>query len=71
MEGFHWGIVFLLGICVFMSMEAEKAVRRFLKAQGKDTDDLDYGFLDVPPTPDEDIALPKGASHLKLTELKD
>jgi magnesium-transporting ATPase (P-type) len=71
MEGFQWGIVFLLGICVFMIMEAEKAVRRFLKAQGKDTDDLDYGFLDVPPTPDEDIALPKGASHLKLTELRD
>ena len=71
MEGFQRGIVFLLGICVFIIMEAEEAVRRALKAQGADTDDVDYGFLDVPPTPDEDIKLPKGASHLKLTELKD
>lgn len=70
MDGFQWGIVFLFGALVFIVLEAEKAVRRSLKAQGADTDDTDYGFLDIPPTPDEDIALPKGASHLKLTELK-
>ncbi|KAG7344076.1 cation-transporting P-type ATPase [Nitzschia inconspicua] len=71
MEGFQWGIVFLFGLCVFFIMECEKAVRRALKAQGADTDDTDYGFLDIPPKPDEDMTLPKGVSHLKLTELKD
>jgi magnesium-transporting ATPase (P-type) len=71
MEGFQWGIVFLFGVCVFIIMEAEKAVRRGLRQQGKDTDDTGYGLFDTPPKPDEDIALPKGASHLKLTELKD
>jgi magnesium-transporting ATPase (P-type) len=71
MKGFQWGICFLFGFCVFIVMEAEKAVRRGLKEQGKDTDDTGYGFFDTPPKPDENIALPKGASHLKLTELKD
>jgi hypothetical protein len=71
MRGFQWGIVFLFGFCVFFIMEAEKAVRRGLMAQGKDTDDKEYGFLDAPPKPNEDITLPKGASHLKLTELKE
>lgn len=70
MEAFQWGIVFLFGISVFLIMEAEKAVRRTLLAQGKDTDDKEYGFLDAPPTINPDVTLPKGASHLKLTELK-
>eukprot|EP00529_Nitzschia_sp_RCC80_P003146 CAMPEP_0113496070 /NCGR_PEP_ID=MMETSP0014_2-20120614/29931_1 /TAXON_ID=2857 /ORGANISM="Nitzschia sp." /LENGTH=1074 /DNA_ID=CAMNT_0000389979 /DNA_START=97 /DNA_END=3321 /DNA_ORIENTATION=+ /assembly_acc=CAM_ASM_000159 len=71
MQGFQWGIVFLFGFCVFLVMETEKAVRRGLMAQGKDTDDKEYGFLDAPPKADQDITLPKGASHLKLTELKE
>lgn len=71
MEGFQWGIVFLFGFIVFCVMEAEKAVRRHLKAMGSDTDELEYGFMDTPPpAPSGDIKLPKGASHLKLTELK-
>jgi magnesium-transporting ATPase (P-type) len=70
MKGFQWGLVFLFGFGVFIIMECEKAIRRGLKAQGKDTDDTDYGFMDIVPKPDEDITLPKGASHLKLTELK-
>lgn len=70
MQGFQWGIVVLFGFIVFFVMEAEKAVRRTLRAQGKDTDDNEYGFLDIPPTIDPNVSLPKGASHLKLTELK-
>lgn len=71
MLGFQWGIVFLFGFCVFIVMEFEKAVRRHLSAQGKDTDDTQYGFLDAPATPNGDITLPKGTSHLALTELKE
>jgi magnesium-transporting ATPase (P-type) len=71
MQGFQWGLVFLFGFAVFVVMETEKAVRRGLMAQGKDTDDTEYGFLDAPPAVNQDITLPKGASHLKLTELKE
>jgi hypothetical protein len=71
MEGFQWGIVFLLGVVVFIIMEFEKSIRRGLKAQGMDTDDAEYGFMDIVPKLDEDISLPRGASHMTLTELKD
>lgn len=72
MEAFQWGIVLLFGVAVFLIMEFEKAVRRHLKAMGSDTDELEYGFMDTPPQKtDGDITLPKGASHLKLTELKE
>mmetsp|Transcript_28173 Transcript_28173/g.46680 ORF Transcript_28173/g.46680 Transcript_28173/m.46680 type:complete len:346 (-) Transcript_28173:278-1315(-) len=71
MKAFQWGIVALLGVATFIIMECEKAVRRGLKGQGVDTDDTGYGFMDTPPEIDGDMALPKGASHLKLTELKD
>jgi len=71
MYAFQWGIVFLGGIIVFIGLEAEKAFRRYLKAQKYDTDDAEYGFLDgAIPEADQDISLPKGASHLKLTEIK-
>jgi magnesium-transporting ATPase (P-type) len=70
MKGVQWGICFLLGFCVFLTTESEKAFRRHLTLKGMDTNDMEYGFLDTPPTPNPDIALPRGASHLKLTELK-
>jgi magnesium-transporting ATPase (P-type) len=70
MRGFQWGIVFLFGFAVFFIMEIEKTVRRRLHAKGEDTNDNEYGFLDAPPTIDPEIKLPKGTSHLKLTELK-
>lgn len=71
MEGFQWGIVALFGVIVFLTMEAEKAVRRTLKLMGSDTDDKEYGFMDTPPQKTGDMTLPKGVSHLKLTELKE
>jgi len=70
MEAFQWGIVFLFGFIVFLIVEAEKAVRRHLRAMGSDTDELEYGFMDTPPKINPDMTLPKGASHLKLTDLK-
>lgn len=70
MKAFQWGIVLLGGIFVFIGLELEKALRRYLKAQGSDVDDMEYGIFDSPEEPDQDITLPKGASHLKLTEIK-
>jgi len=71
MKAFQWGFVFLGGIIVFIALELEKAFRRFLKARGSDVDDTEYGIFDSnPPLANQDISLPKGASHLKLTNIK-
>jgi len=71
MHAFQWGLVLLGGIFVFLGLELEKAFRRFLKAKGSDVDDVEYGMFDsTPEAPDQDITLPKGASHLKLTDIK-
>mmetsp|Transcript_24702 Transcript_24702/g.58427 ORF Transcript_24702/g.58427 Transcript_24702/m.58427 type:complete len:1051 (-) Transcript_24702:152-3304(-) len=67
MKAFQWGICLLGGVIVFIALEAEKALRRHLKAQGSDVDDAEYGiFDDSVPEPQRDLTLPKGASHLKL-----
>jgi magnesium-transporting ATPase (P-type) len=71
MEGFQWGICLLCNVTVFVVMEIEKAIRRYMKERGIDADDVEYGYWDTHPTPNQDISLPKGASHLRLTELKD
>jgi len=71
MVAFQWGLVALGGIIVFIGLELEKAFRRFLKARGSDVDDTEYGVFDVnPPLANQDISLPKGASHLQLTKIK-
>jgi magnesium-transporting ATPase (P-type) len=70
MYAFQWGLVLLGGIIVFVGLELEKALRRHLKAQKVDVDDAEYGLFDAEPSPDQDITLPKGASHLKLTAIK-
>jgi hypothetical protein len=70
MKLFQWGIVLLGGIIVFVGLEMEKALRRYLKENGSDVDDTEYGIFDTEPTPEQDITLPKGASHLKLTGIK-
>merc|ERR1711971_447438 len=65
MKGIQWGLVALGSVIVFLVLEAEKAVRRHLKAKGADVDDTEYGIFDSGrPVPDQDIRLPKGASHL-------
>eukprot|EP00538_Stauroneis_constricta_P000292 CAMPEP_0119546092 /NCGR_PEP_ID=MMETSP1352-20130426/649_1 /TAXON_ID=265584 /ORGANISM="Stauroneis constricta, Strain CCMP1120" /LENGTH=1057 /DNA_ID=CAMNT_0007590755 /DNA_START=555 /DNA_END=3728 /DNA_ORIENTATION=- len=66
----QWGVVVLAMVIVFIVMEIEKSVRRYLMDLGEDTDDREYGVFDAPPAePNEDVSLPKGASHLNLTEL--
>jgi magnesium-transporting ATPase (P-type) len=69
MDGAQWGITFLMMFAVFFIMEIEKAVRRMLKASGADTDDNERWMFDKTQHPDQNIELPKGASHLNLTEL--
>jgi len=42
----QWGITVLFMLLQFLGMEAEKAVRRHLKAQGNDTDDRELTVID-------------------------
>jgi magnesium-transporting ATPase (P-type) len=42
MDGFQWMIVGLFMVVVFIVMEVEKALRRYLSSLGEDTDDLEY-----------------------------
>jgi magnesium-transporting ATPase (P-type) len=50
MDGFQWLIVALFMVVVFVVMELEKAVRRYLSSLGEDTDDLEYDAnFDAPP----------------------
>jgi magnesium-transporting ATPase (P-type) len=73
MAGMHieqWFVVLLCMIIVFVVMELEKGLRRILLAQGADVGDTEMGFFDSPPEPNQDISLPKGASHLNLTQLQ-
>jgi len=69
MTGVQWGITILMMFVVFGVMEVEKWGRRALKAKGKDTDDRERWVFDETGHPDQNIELPKGASHLNLTEL--
>lgn len=71
MVAFQWGLVIVACVVVFIVLELEKAFRRYLKARGADVDDREYGMFESAPTPNQDISLPKGASHLKLTQVKD
>jgi len=65
----QWGIVALFSFVVFLVMEIEKGVRRSLLKSGADVGDAEYGYFEKEPTPNQDISLPKGASHLNLTAL--
>jgi len=70
MKWAQWLLVILSMVVTFTVMEIEKAFRRYLASLGEDTDDRDYGVFDgTPEPPNQDVSLPKGASHLALTEL--
>ena len=82
MDAIQWVIVVFFMCVTFFIMEIEKAVRRYLMNLGEDTDDREYGYFDAPPTTCEHAVddeegnkvkplLPKGASHLNLTQLRD
>ena len=67
-----WLIVVLFMFVTLITMEAEKAFRGYLKNTfAADTDDKEYGIFDDQAQREQnaDISLPKGASHLNLTEL--
>ncbi len=50
MDGAQWGIVALFMGVVFLAMETEKAIRRYLSGLGEDTDDVEYNeTFDAPP----------------------
>jgi magnesium-transporting ATPase (P-type) len=70
MDGPQWAISLIAPLIVFLVMEAEKATRRYLKAQGKDTDDLEVSGFDrkVEPPPPGSRLLPKGGSKLDVFE---
>jgi len=71
MAGFQWGLVVLSCVITMIVLELEKAFRRFLLARGVDVKDEEYGMFDSGrPEVDQDIRLPKGASHLKLVNVK-
>ena len=73
MDGFLWLITVLFMVVVFLVMEAEKAVRRFMWLRGEDTDDrkeFDPIFDEKVEDNDGHVNLPAGASKLGLEELK-
>jgi magnesium-transporting ATPase (P-type) len=46
MNGIQWGITAAAMVIVFLVMEAEKAIRRVIKANGGDTDDREKWLFD-------------------------
>eukprot|EP00540_Astrosyne_radiata_P009156 CAMPEP_0116842362 /NCGR_PEP_ID=MMETSP0418-20121206/11470_1 /TAXON_ID=1158023 /ORGANISM="Astrosyne radiata, Strain 13vi08-1A" /LENGTH=75 /DNA_ID=CAMNT_0004472955 /DNA_START=135 /DNA_END=362 /DNA_ORIENTATION=+ len=70
MDATQWGISILFMFVTFIIMEAEKALRRHLKASGQDTDDLEQDPLfDSEPAPITDAKLPDSAARLATVEL--
>jgi len=71
MDGLMWVNVIVAMVFVFAVMEIEKAIRRFLKSKGADTDDSAFSpAFDSVVTPNPDaMKMPKGASKLNLQEL--
>jgi magnesium-transporting ATPase (P-type) len=58
MDLMQWVITVGFTICVFIIMEVEKGIRRYLISKGEDTDDREYGMFDDIPADD----IPKQAS---------
>jgi magnesium-transporting ATPase (P-type) len=71
MDGILWLITLVGMFTTFLVMEAEKAVRRFMKSRGSDTDDRETDpVFDKEVFNDGHVHLPEGASRLGLEELK-
>jgi magnesium-transporting ATPase (P-type) len=67
MDGFGWTLTIVWMILIFLVMEIEKAIRRYMRAKGADTDDREGGEVELPGP--EHMKMPKGASRLNLQEL--
>jgi magnesium-transporting ATPase (P-type) len=64
MDGVQWGIVILFMAVTFLTMETEKAIRRYLSSLGEDTDDLEFNELfDKKPQPKSNEPFPQ--THLR------
>ncbi|KAI2508547.1 Cation transport ATPase [Fragilaria crotonensis] len=71
MDGVLWFVTFIGMMITFLVMEAEKALRRYLKDRGSDTDDRDTSpIFDENVVTDSHVHLPDGASKLGLEELR-
>merc|ERR1712038_2104233 len=73
MDGTMWIITIMCMIIMFVVMETEKTIRRYLKFnKGADTDDLQLNpaFDNMLEASENDTLLPKGASNLNLVSLE-
>lgn len=72
MEGMdlvQWGITLLAMVIVFVSMEAEKMLRRYLAAHGSDTDDRNPSVFDATPEEPKGGLPHSGVSSMNLVNL--
>lgn len=70
MDGKQWGISIAGMVITFIVMEAEKALRRVLKARGSDTDDRELTFADAKDNRTTHMHLPANAHKLGTAELR-
>jgi len=70
MTGAMWGISAIGMVITFIIMEAEKGLRRYLKAQGSDTDDLEPSVFDRKDDRTTHMHMPAGAEKIGAAELK-
>eukprot|EP00546_Thalassionema_frauenfeldii_P018067 CAMPEP_0178900066 /NCGR_PEP_ID=MMETSP0786-20121207/3264_1 /TAXON_ID=186022 /ORGANISM="Thalassionema frauenfeldii, Strain CCMP 1798" /LENGTH=1038 /DNA_ID=CAMNT_0020571023 /DNA_START=121 /DNA_END=3237 /DNA_ORIENTATION=- len=70
MTGAMWGISIVGMVITFIVMEVEKAVRRYLKAKGSDTDDRELDGFDRGDTRTSHMHLPANAHKLGTAELR-
>merc|ERR1711920_592249 len=70
MDGKQWGISIAGMVVTFIVMEAEKALRRVLKARGSDTDDRELTFADAKDNRTTHMHLPANAHKLGTAELR-
>lgn len=70
MDAAQWGMTMAGMIVTFIVMEAEKALRRYLKAKGEDTDDRNPQWLDTSDPRHIDATPIAGSEVLGRTELK-
>jgi len=70
MTGEMWGMAIAAMIITFIVMESEKALRRYLKAKGSDTDDRELDGFDRADNRTTHMHLPANAHKLGTAELR-
>merc|ERR1712176_1329183 len=69
-DGTQWLIVVICVFITFFVMEGEKALRKHLKAKGRDTDDSKFDELFDDKVTNPSFRLPKGVSRMKLRTME-